>query len=375
MGSSHRLYNELFGYLRAVHGEPHVKRVSNWVWIVVGMILSHSVHLAQIAQHIPSEAQAAGRIMQIRRWLSNRYVKPVEFYRPLIRRVLESWAGHDVYILLDATAVNQSKLQILRMALSHAYRALPLSWQIISGPGLVMVESAAALLSESQRLLSGLGRVTLCADRGFRDTDWAEKCLQMGWNYLIRVANNTYVYLADGRCLSLTELGVKPGQARYFRDVGLTRDKAFACHLMVTWTEATALQPAELCAIMTNLPPCTQTLRAYLKRMHIEESFRDDKSGCCQLQKTKLRDAERLNHLLLAYAVVILWAHQLGQQAFQCKQRKEIDPAAKRQLSIFQIGWRKLQRRISCGIIPALTLCIRPMRLAVVCGTSRNRKC
>ncbi len=375
MGSSHGLYNELFVYLRAVHDEPHVTRVSNWVWIMVGMILSHSIQLAQIAQHIPSKAEAAGRIMQIRRWLSNRFVKPIEFYRPLIGRVLESWAGQAVYILLDTTALNKGRLQILRMALSHAYRALPLSWLVISGPGLVTVESATALLSECQRLLTRLGRVTLCADRGFRDTDWAEKCLQMGWNYLIRVANNTYVYLADGHCLSLPDLGVKPGQVRFVRNVGLTRDKAFACHLMVTWTEATPQQAAELCAIITNLSPCYHTLRAYLKRMHVEEAFRDDKSGCCQLQKTKLRDGERLNHLLLAYAVVILWAHQLGQQTFQSKQRKEIDPAARRQLSIFQIGWRKLQRRISCGIIPALTLCIRPMQLAVVRNTPKNRKC
>ena len=42
MGSSHGLYNELLSFLRAVHPEPHLKRVSNWVWIVVGMILLHS---------------------------------------------------------------------------------------------------------------------------------------------------------------------------------------------------------------------------------------------------------------------------------------------------------------------------------------------
>ena len=375
MGSSQGLYNELFSYLRTVHPEPHLKRISNWVWIVVGMILSHSVQLSQIAQHIPSEAQAAGRIMQIRRWLSNVLVDPIAFYRPLIKKVLESWVGQGVYILLDTTALNQGKLQILRMALSHAFRALPLSWLVISGPGLVTLESAEALLTESQRLLCKVAQVTLCADRGFRDTDWAAQCLKLGWNYLIRVANNTYVYLADGRCLSLSELGVKPGQCRYFRQVGLTRDKAFVCNLMLTWTEATPKQSAELCAVITNLRPCFKTLRAYLKRMQVEESFRDDKSGCCQLQKSKLRDPARLNHLLLAYSVVILWAHQLGQQTFQSKQRKQIDPAAKRQLSIFQIGWRKLQRCISRGIFPAFTLLIRPMRLAVVYGTANNRKC
>jgi len=88
MSSSHELYNRVFERLRAVHPKPHVKRISNWVWIIVGMILSHSVQLSQIAQHIPSDAQAAGRIAQIRRWLSNRFVNVPAFYRPLIQQVL-----------------------------------------------------------------------------------------------------------------------------------------------------------------------------------------------------------------------------------------------------------------------------------------------
>ncbi len=175
MGSSHALYDELFGFLRAVHPEAHVKRVSNWVWIIVGMIQSRSVQLSQIAQHLPFEAEAAGRIMRIRRWLSNMFVDPAKFYRPLIGRVLQAWEGHAVFIILDCTAVNQNRLQILRLALSHAYRSLPLSWQIIRGAGLVTVERAAALLTEGQHLLRAVGPVTLIADRGFRDTDWAEK--------------------------------------------------------------------------------------------------------------------------------------------------------------------------------------------------------
>ena len=372
MGSSQGLYNALFSYLRTVHPEARVTRIKNWVWIVVGMILSHSVQLSKIAQHIPSEAEAAGRIMQIRRWLSNKFINPIEFYRPLISQVLTHWVGQDVYILLDASAVNGTKFQILRMALSHAFRALPLSWLVITGPGQVTVETAEALLVETQRLLANVASITLIADRGFRDTDWAERCLKLGWNYLIRVANNSIVYLADGRCVSVADLGIKPGQTGFFPDVSLTR-KGFACQLMVTWTTATPQQPAELCVIITNLPPCFKNLRAYLKRMHVEEAFRDDKSGCCQMEQTKLRDPERLNHLLLAYSVVILWAHQLGQQTWQSKQRKQIDPAAKRQLSIFQIGWRTLQRAVSAGRFPSFTLCICPMRLALV--FVKNRKC
>ena len=67
MSISTELYTRVFTKLRAAHPAPHLKRISNWVWVIVGLSLSQSVHLSQIAQHIPSEAQAAGRIAQVRR--------------------------------------------------------------------------------------------------------------------------------------------------------------------------------------------------------------------------------------------------------------------------------------------------------------------
>ena len=100
--------------------------------------------------------------------------------------------------------------------------------------------------------------------------------------------------------------------------------------------------------------------------MHIEESFRDDKSGSFDLEATKLTDPERLNHLLLAIAVAVLWIYDIGEDVLRADERQEIDPAYKRQLSVFQIGRRKLQRWLSCqsSTLPFLTLRLTPFRLA-----------
>lgn len=374
MGSSQTLYAELFRVVRRAHPRPHIQRIRTWVWISVGMILSHSLQLSQMAQHLPSEAHAAGRVMQIRRWLSNPFVDPVACYRPLIQQVLAHWQGQPVFLVLDSTAVGQGTLQILRMGLSHVYRTLPLSWLVLAGPGLVSIRRAASLLAETQQLLRHAGAVTLLADRGFRDTEWAAFCQKCGWNYLIRLPNNTCIWLPNHEGLRIEELDVPEGEVRCWSHIEVTRFKGLVCNLMVTWTKAEPGHPRELCAVMTNLPPSAERLQEYLKRMHVEEGFRDDKSGCCQLQLSRLRDPERMNHLLLAYALVTLWAHELGQQVFQRKQRKQIDPAARRQLSIFQIGWRTLQRGLSLGQLAPFTLCIRPMRLAVVRVKRRKRR-
>jgi hypothetical protein len=366
MSISQELYTRVFTKLRAVHPEPHVKRVANWVWVIVGLILSHSVHLSQIAQHLPSQAQAAGRIAQVRRWLTNKFIHVPEFYRPLITEVLQAWANKDVFVMLDGCLVNHEALQFFRLSLSHCFRAIALAWLVVKGPGLITVEKCETLLEEAAQLLQHVASVTFLADRGFRDKDWARKCLKLGWNYGIRVANNTLVSYPNGPQRAINALGVKPGRPRYFQNIRLTAEADWVCNLAVTWTKPTPKQPAELCAIAMNVPACQRTLKDYLKRMHVEESFRDDKSGSFDLDATKLTDPERLNHLLLAIAVAVLWIYDIGEHVLRADERQEIDPAYQRQLSVFQIGWRKLRRWISCqsSALPFLTLRLSPFRLA-----------
>ena len=42
--------------------------------MVVGLIQGQSVQLSEIANHIPGETQAAGRIARIRRWLASKWI-------------------------------------------------------------------------------------------------------------------------------------------------------------------------------------------------------------------------------------------------------------------------------------------------------------
>jgi hypothetical protein len=76
--------------------------------------------------------------------------------------------------------------------------------------------------------------------------------------------------------------------------------------------------------------------------MRIEQSFRDDKSGGFDMGHTRLKHAQRIDHLLLAVAIATLWCHGLGE--FVLKQGDvsccQVDLASKRTLSVFQLGLR-----------------------------------
>jgi len=370
MGSSHELYTRVWTTLHQFHPTLHARRLATWAWVIVGLLHARSVHLSAVALHLASDAEAAGRIARIRRWLANPWLDTQFLYRPLITHVLTAWRNRDITIMIDGCYVNHDKLQMVRLSLSHCYRAIPLAWQVMSHHGNVSVESCQRMLNRVQQLLIGTRRVTFLADRGFRDWAWAASCQRRGWDYIIRIANTTTIRWDDGPWMAINTMAVKPGKSVYLRNVLLTQDGEWRCNIAITWTRATKTKPAERCAVITNREPSKWILNHYLRRMHIEECFRDDKSGGFDLDASRLRDPQRLDRLLLAIAVATLWMYELGERVLKDEQRAHVDPGYQRQLSVFQLGWRWLRRALSLADIPKWNLTLHPFqpeRVAAKC--------
>jgi hypothetical protein len=224
MSSSQEVYTRLAEKLQAAHPTLHWRRLSNWIWIIVGLIQGQSVHLSQRALHIPGLAKEAGRIARIRRWLSNDAIDTRTLYDPLIRDVLQPWKHREVTIILDGCFIRHKTLQMLRLSLSHCFRVLPLAWEVVTSKGNVETEVCERMLRYAANLLAHTKRVTFLADRGFRGREWAKRCVALRWRYMIRLANNTLITFADGRQVALDQVGIPPGQRRYFTNVRLTQD-------------------------------------------------------------------------------------------------------------------------------------------------------
>jgi len=186
MSSSQQLYNKVLSQLEHFHSRLHRRRLANWVWIIVGMIQAQSVQLSLIATHIPDQTDAVARIAKVRRWLKNPHLDTQRLYEPIITHVLKQWANRDVTIMLDGCFVYGDRLQTLRLSLSHCFRALPLSWLVVTTKGVVTLEVCEEMLDRVQVLLKHTRRVTFLADRGFRDRDWARKCRSLDWDYIKR---------------------------------------------------------------------------------------------------------------------------------------------------------------------------------------------
>ena len=350
MSSSKELYNRLNEKLRALVQVKNGKQVANWIWIIVGVLQSQSSNLSQIANCLPMKTKAESRVTLIRRWLMNPQVKVWMFYKKVLEHVLSGWSAVDAYIILDGVMVFGDRWQIFRVSLQHGCRAIPIAWTIVEGEGLVKVTKLKSMLEKVKTFLKKyVKRVIFLADAGFRDCDWAQLCLKLGWNYAIRVACNTYITRPEGTSDRLDHW-VPQNCNRYFQNVLLTREAKLQTNVSVTWT-TNKKGELEMVAIITDQTACRARLREYGRRMSIEQSFRDDKSGGFDLEHTRLQHAERIDHLLLAIAIATLWCHELGE--FVLKQgddsRCQVDPAHKRTLSLFQLGLRRLKRSLTTG--------------------------
>jgi hypothetical protein len=352
MSSSQELYNRLSEKLRELVHVKNGKQVTNWIWIVVGILHSQSSNLSQIANYLPMDTKAESRVTKIRRWLMNPHIKVWQFYKAILEHVLSGWSAVEAFIILDGVMVFGDRWQIFRVSLQHGSRAIPLAWTIVEGKGLVKVNKLKSMLEKVQRLLKNrVKSVTFLADAGFRDCNWAQLCEKLGWNYAIRIACNTYITMPDGTSDRLDNL-VPVNCNRYFQSALLTREAKLRTNVSVTWTTDKQGQ-AEMVAIITNQVACRSRLREYDRRMSIEQSFRDDKSGGFDMEHTRLKHAERIDHLLLAIAIATLWCHEVGE--FVLKQgetlRCQVDPAHERTLSLFQIGLRWLKRTLATGLL------------------------
>jgi hypothetical protein len=105
MSSSEELYNRLHDKLRELVHVKNRKQVTNWLWVIVGILQSESCNLSQIANCLPVDTKAESRVTLIRRWLSNSQVQVWPFYKKVLEQVFSGWSRVDVHLILDGVMV------------------------------------------------------------------------------------------------------------------------------------------------------------------------------------------------------------------------------------------------------------------------------
>jgi hypothetical protein len=344
--STNQLYHTWYAEMSELRSGEHQRRLQLFVWFLIGLFLSRSVHLSHIAKKIPGPATNPSKTRGLRRLLDNSAVRVRSWYRPLAVRLIAAILAHDlpIRLIVDGSKVGGGH-QLLMVAVAYRRRALPLAWTWVrSARGHSSSWKQLALLTYVQSLLPSHARVSLVGDCEFGAVPVLRWLKQVKWEYVLRQPGNTLLQRAGQTAWQrLDTLIQHPHQRVWLPGVCLTQQHAHRVNFAAYW------QPGEdePWLLATNLPDLRTTLRAYRKRMWLEEMFGDFKGHGFDLESTHLRHFLRLSRLTLAVVLLYLWLVAYGSSVIKKGLRYLVDRKDRRDLSIFRIGLDMMDRHLT----------------------------
>jgi len=351
------LYHTWIMEIRQLRPMERITRVQNFAWLLVGIYQSRSVYLNRVAGKIPGKAKLLSFIQRLSRLLANPMIDVRAWYEPIARSWLESQASHlqQIRLIVDGTKVGFAH-QLLIVSLAYRKRAIPIAWTWVNyAKGHSPSPAPLALLTYVKSLLPKGIAILLVGDTEFGAVEVLRQLKSWHWTYVLRQKAGTLICL-DGHT-EWRHFGSwvgRPGQSVWLGKGWLTQYKRCAVNLLAHWK----MGEDEPWCLATNLPDRRITLQAYARRMWIEEMFGDLKSHGFDLECTMLRHADRLSRLTLAVALLYVWSISIGTKTVQDSQREQVDRKDRRDLSIFQIGLRFIERLLINSFPCSIKLCV-----------------
>ncbi len=322
-----------------------IRNVVTFAWMVVGLLMSKSIHLGQWGLQREGDVLAASKERQISRWLHNPKLEPTAIYRDFVTASLLPWREQQAVLALDSSVL-WSKYVIIRVSLVYRGRALPLAWKVLEhGSASVSFDEYAPVLEEVSHLLPLHCQAVLLADRGFVDVDLMQLAVRLGWHFTIRAKGSILVHRAFKPSCKMSQLAPPKGEIRLLHSVQITQRRFGPVHLALAHMHTQ--KGYEQWMLISDRPTTLDTLDEYALRFDIEENFLDDKSAGFQLESSQLRDANALSRLCLVLAVATLYLVSTGTAVVALQRRRLIDTHWNRGISYLQIGWRYLLRAVS----------------------------
>jgi hypothetical protein len=331
-----------------------ITQIRAFTWLIIGIYLSRSVCMSRVACKIPGEAKLTSTTRRLSRLLDNPAIRVRDWYEPIARQWLDAQlqAICEIRLLVDGTKIGFGH-QLLIICLAYRSRAIPIAWTWVKHVrGHSTAAKQLALLAYVRNLLPKGAAVFLVGDTEFGPVEVLRQLDKWRWFYVLRQKTNTHVWLNEKQGWQDFDSFVhKAGESVWLGKAYLSENHIYPVNLLVHW-DAGEKEPW---CLATNLPDRKMTLSYYARRMWIEEMFGDFKKHGFDLESTMLRHFLRLSRLTLAVALLYVWLISVGGRTIRDGLRHLVDRVDRRDLSIFQIGLRFIERKLT-NALPFLTI-------------------
>jgi hypothetical protein len=351
--SINHLYHTWKTRIMELRPGQRITQICAFVWLLVGIYLSRSVCLSRVAGKVPGKAKLTSITRRLSRLLDNPAVQVRTWYEPIARQWLEAQFRNigEIHLIVDGTKVGGGH-QLLIVALAYRKRAIPIAWTWVKqARGHSGASKQLALLAYVRGLLPQNSAVFLVGDCEFGSIEVLQQLDRWHWFYVLRQKSDTCVWINEWKPLS--SFVEKAGNSIWLGHGYLSLKEIYPTNLLVYWKTG---EDQPWC-LATNLPDMKMTLHFYALRMWIEEMFGDLKKHGFDLESTMLRHFLRLSRLTLAVALLYVWLISVGIQTIRAGHRHLVDRKERRDLSIFQIGLRFLERRFINDLSFSIPVC------------------
>jgi hypothetical protein len=333
-----------------------ITQIRIFVWLIVGIYQSRSVCLSRIAGKIPGRAKMLSNTRRLSRLLSNPAIRVREWYKPIASEWLMMQFRNlgEIRLIIDGTKIGFGH-QLLIVCLAYRKRAIPIAWTWVKHvKGHSSAWKQLALLSYVRKLIPSGAAVFLVGDCEFGSVEVLSQLERWHWFYVLRQKGDTLVWIDEKTGFQpFDSYAQKPGQSIWLGNGYLTAKEIHPVNLLVHW----GIGEKEPWCLATNLPDLKMALQFYQRRMWIEEMFGDLKKHGFDLENTMLRHFDRLSRLTLAVSLLYVWLISIGTRTIRDGLRVLVDRTDRRDLSIFQIGFRIIERCVVNAFPFRITLC------------------
>src|SRR5215213_10097337 len=181
------LYRSLHGYLMQRIPDECESRLTNLIWLMMGIFQARSVQLNLVARKVPIQAKKLSLVKRFGRFLANGAVQVREWYHPFASTLVQaaSVAG-SIRLIIDASKVSQGH-RLLMVSLAYQRRSLPIAWTWVrSSRGHSTTAKQVKLLAYVYRLMPSGVKVSLVGDCEFDHPLLIENLHFWGWDYALR---------------------------------------------------------------------------------------------------------------------------------------------------------------------------------------------
>ena len=325
-------------------------------WLIAGIFQSRSVCLSRIAGKIPGHAKLLSTTRRLSRLLANPAIQVREWYEPIARQWLDTQFRclGEIRLLVDGTKIGFAH-QLLIVCLAYRKRSIPIAWTWVDhARGHSTAELQLALLTAVRGLIPIGAPVFLVGDCEFGSIAALRQLDKWGWFYVLRQKGDTGVWLPTFKDWQpFGSLIHTPGHSLWLGSGYLTASEIYPCNLLAHWGKG----EKDPWLLATNFQDHRIALRFYRRRMWIEEMYGDFKKHGFDIEHTMLRHSDRLSRLTLAVALLYVWLVSIGTQTIRNGLRSLVDRTDRRDLCIFQIGLRIIDRCLINAVSFKITLC------------------